>query len=1198
MSEHQSNANNTSNGLACEGEKLIVEVMGTEHPDPHTFRIYDRTNQQQQEWLENKAETESLDAQQLHCWPWEGKDKKNVWLDIASEEGAPVRVSLFSDVEATPRQSEAQWNRIWPVVPLTLLHDQNPAPGLPKFHPVPVRPGFIYIFREGTLWRELEVTNTDSGQLTFSDVRLTDYRSAPGQLLNADHRPPVGSKLESVWLPVRGMAQPVTDAFELAFSEVQWSSDRVIYLEQNASARSQRCAKPGNPDSAQIPDAAGQWASVSDLPEMRARESYLEQHLPKPWKSIHDLTGSYSSNLFGQAVEEQEAFAADRNSAESAYEAANYRDASLRGAPSLRVAALEVVRTQACDGLDDQAMWQSLGNASDVLAPVRERGWHALVLDDPLFQIRHRLAQAMDAQRYLATLTETVGEQPNTDSAQLIYRVMGPAYVSGKENPLHKHLEEIETGLFSKLHLTLRTAQRQVATDELAVGQQHFFEIIERPENQRALADLFSLQGADYIEGFALAQQFIQVLAMNPRTADKLRINEANVETAYTDRAHKLLVDILSDGSNQPMHAMLFPAGDGDEMADKGETDENCGDGRCRPQDIEAIAKNTPDTESLQTLSAVALAGIAKHESLNLTTQLKRWVTAVNAIFDGIQKSSQAAVTTLKSHAYQINARLYGPLLRMAKARDPKLLGAVKLVSRSSVPADWVILGVTDPKGGLTFGLTEAERQEYVNRHGRRRFYGEFYQRDSNTPLGSTNRSKMPNLGAAAEARDVHVYAAPASSEVTETHRKLRRYKRWDEIADNIRLPYFIVVIEAFNIWNETKLLNKVYANRGRARAYLGYGSAGFDLLFASTLSAERLLLDVGKWRGLTSGLNAAHFSINRNLVARFSPNLAKALPRVVSYRLLGGMVSGGLTAIVSLMDMMHEIDTGDGDAALAHGASAVGGGMMLMGGLMFSSTTSSSASLILLGMGPAAWLAIGIALAIGGGIAAVMLNDPPLVDWLKRGPFGAEQDDMYGHLASDPAESYYRLVGLLSQPRILMERVRNLPVKLLQNGVELDAQQERRLSQVNYMVRIENNVSSFLDESNLIGHLRLVTENKTISHKPSSNGFPVTRRSVQKTSPDVLLEQPLANGRAYYIALPPNQTSSSLFQTTVKGSSVAVRAQWHSRWSDDEKRYFPAPELSEALSYSPDDHSQPKFGKENQPFWADEQTHRTKEDA
>ncbi|MGO2136833.1 MAG: hypothetical protein ACTH3S_15550, partial [Marinobacter sp.] len=1153
MSEHQSNANNTSNGLACEGEKLIVEVMGTEHPDPHTFRIYDRTNQQQQEWLENKAETESLDAQQLHCWPWEGKDKKNVWLDIASEEGAPVRVSLFSDVEATPRQSEAQWNRIWPVVPLTLLHDQNPAPGLPKFHPVPVRPGFIYIFREGTLWRELEVTNTDSGQLTFSDVRLTDYRSAPGQLLNADHRPPVGSKLESVWLPVRGMAQPVTDAFELAFSEVQWSSDRVIYLEQNASARSQRCAKPGNPDSAQIPDAAGQWASVSDLPEMRARESYLEQHLPKPWESIHDLSGSYSNNLFGQAVREQKSFAADSNSAKSAYEAANYRDASLRGASSLRVAALEVVRTQACDGLDDQAMWQPLGGASDALASIRERGWHALVLDDLLFQIRHRLAQATDAQRYLTTLTGTVGEQPNTDSAQLIYRVMGPAYLGGKENPLHKHLEEIETGLFSKLHLTLRTAQRQVATEDLAVGQQHFVQIIERPENQWALADLFSLQGADYIEGFALAQQFVQVLAMNPRTADKLRINEANVEKAYTDRAHKLLVDILSDGSSQPLHVMLFPAGDGDEMTDKGETDENCGDGRCRPRDIEAIAKNTPDTESLQTLSAVALAGIAKHESLNLTTQLKRWITAVNTIFDGIQKSSQAALTTLKSHAYQINARLYGPLLRMAKARDPKLLGAVKLVPRSSVPANWVVLGVTDPKGGLTFGLTEADRQEYINQHGRRRFYGEFYQPDSNTPLGSTNRSRMPNLGATAEARDVHVFAAPASAEVTDTHRKLRRYKRWDEIADNIRLPYFIVVIEAFNIWNERDLYKKTAARNGKLRANVGMLSAGIDLFVASTLSAERLLLDVGKWRGLTSGLNSTAFSINHDLIARASQRLADFLPRVVSYRLLGGIVSGGVTAIVSLMDMVHEIDTGDGDAALAHGASALGGGMMLMGGLMFSSAASSSASLILLGMGPAAWLAIGIALAIGGGIAAVMLNDPPLVDWLKRGPFGTEQDDMYGHLANDPAEAYYRLVGLLSQPRILMEQVRNLPVKLLQNGVELDAQQERRLSQVNCKVRIENNVSSFLDESNLVSHLRLVTENKTISNKPSSNGFPVTRRSVQKASPDVLLEQPLANGRAYYIALPPDQTSSSLFQTTIKGSSVAVRAQWHSRWSDDE---------------------------------------------
>ena len=157
---------------------------------------------------------------------------------------------------------------------------------------------------------------------------------------------------------------------------------------------------------------------------------------------------------------------------------------------------------------------------------------------------------------------------------------------------------------------------------------------------------------------------------------------------------------------------------------------------------------------------------------------------------------------------------------------------------------------------------------------------------------------------------------------------------------------------------------------------------------------------------------------------------------------------------------------------------------------------------------------------------------------------------------------------------------------------------EERQLSRVNYQVRVENNLSSFLDESTLSCHLRLVSEVTRISNTPSSSGFPVTRRSVQDRSPKVLLEQPLPNGMAYYLTLPADETSARLFQTSITGSAVAVRAQWRAPWADNRHRYFPAPELDDGLVYNAAHHGQPDFMEENQPFWADEQTHRYKEDA
>ncbi|MDX1757343.1 MAG: hypothetical protein R3175_14900 [Marinobacter sp.] len=73
MSETSSSQQRTEScGPACEGESLIVEVLGREHPEGHTFRIFDEANAEQQEGLENRVALEDLDDSVLHVWPWQG----------------------------------------------------------------------------------------------------------------------------------------------------------------------------------------------------------------------------------------------------------------------------------------------------------------------------------------------------------------------------------------------------------------------------------------------------------------------------------------------------------------------------------------------------------------------------------------------------------------------------------------------------------------------------------------------------------------------------------------------------------------------------------------------------------------------------------------------------------------------------------------------------------------------------------------------------------------------------------------------------------------------------------------------------------------------------------------------------------------------------------------------------------------------
>jgi len=282
-------------------------------------------------------------------------------------------------------------------------------------------------------------------------------------------------------------------------------------------------------------------------------------------------------------------------------------------------------------------------------------------------------------------------------------------------------------------------------------------------------------------------------------------------------------------------------------------------------------------------------------------------------------------------------------------------------------------------------------------------------------------------------------------------------------------------------------------------------------------------------------------------------------------------------------------------DAAAAYGASAVGGGMMLMGGMMMAKMTEAGIAPILMGLGPWGWVVAGATLAIGAGLLAIVLDDPPLVDWLKRGPFGPEQDDAYPHLANNPLETYYRLVDLLARPRIGIEEAHNMPARLADQGFAIDPRQDREFAKINTVVLVENNLAAMLDDASLTVAMRPVQ----VTRRPTGRGLRTQRETLQEP-PKLVLETPLPNGKAYYLALPPRETFKNFRgRECVRTSEVLVRAQWHGGWDSSEASrnlVFPAPKLHDPTTFDLAAHGEPDFSETDQLFWADVQTHQSEE--
>lgn len=1195
---------------ACEGEKLFIQVMGKDHPEGHEIVI---VNQHSGERLDDfgEAETEELSdpTSVLHKWCWQGLQRVDAQLHIATEAGEPIKLPLLKWLYKNERKPRYQDNIIQPVMPMALFQEVTGDTG----HALPLRSGYLYIYFEETLWRELEVSaNDEESKLEFRDIHVAEHRNEQGQY-QQDRRPAVGVPLEEVWLPYRQEERAIDGPLRVAFSEVQLSAARLNYLETDQQARLTRCQSINLSSSNNFP-SLGMLYLLEGNSEQRLRLPFLEENIAFPSQLTSDLEGSFLQQLRDQAAQELQVFDAGGEQARASADAEMARAQGQSSSPlylqaSARLAALGARLQQESDDEEAYSIWQeSLGSTSNCLSDIAERNIPGLVIQDTLFELRHAMRGTQSSLGYLQQIPSLAAEDELYECAALVNQtILKQQNSSGETNPLNRFADKADLSDTGELNRILRGSHRALARYQFDAYQQRLSSLLLSRPGTAVLADLLSLEGHDYIGAYSLTLDLLEGLRESAERADSL----SDSTPTSLSRAQQLLVNILSDNSNYALHAMLFPSDESTPLnapLSLPEEDENRGDGLIRLKAISAQHLLDPPTEDddVQLLETAWLAALASDggETL-LSSELKRWGGVVDLLFGRLAEQVEVLFDQSVQQAIVL------PVARLARVGFPELYGQLT-ATRGVIREDVVILGVKDNAGQLRNGLTAQERaatQRGAQAQARQSF--ESAVRDAS---GKTlTPSQARRLAAAAEAagqQHLTVLVAETDSKAVQLSRRARHQLSFSKATESLRLPYLIAAFELFNLRQE---INS--ATQSSRRSTAGIVSAIIDLSIATTKALEFYGERHKRLQNIRAGAISRQLPLGNALIRSQSSlliGLGGLLKGSISAVNFAGVFAGAISAALLAWDAWSRFQHGNVGAGIALSIASASS-LVVAGSALFKTSP------LWLGLGPVGWIALGLSLAAA--LAAIMLTDNDIEEWLRLGPFGTTS--RYDWRA-DPADAFERLVSLFANIRIRVEPIGAMTAEMVVTDGEqrpaigilsqppspthaenlIAEQAASRFSGpiANTRVVVNSNLPGLAPGWEQIAHFRF--EQKTeYKHEFRKDGYSQWIEEDKELGDRVqpLFERSTTDGREYYLYTPATTTQQGSWRSRERRTQhkLKVRVQWqrqNERQNSVElPRMLPAPKPTQTASGNP---LIPDFTRIEQPYWADETTHQDNERA
>ena len=923
---------------------------------------------------------ESRDRSVRRKAEYDDSNPHDLVLTIAKREGGQITIPLLKSARSNIEREDYQENTLLRIKPFAEIESALPVStgyGTPVYQGKAVamlRPGYLYIYRRDRLWRELEI-GPDS---KVSDVDLAAARKAvdsPESNLRIQ-RPAEGEWLDDVLVPVFLQGQGVMHDIRMAYSEVQWDWGYIQKLEADEKARNARTTGVGHAWAVTTVEGlsfqTGFPASrVEDLPELRARDLGVELMLENPRDFTPEFEKPSDSELCAKL-------------------AARLREAQEKGEEPVE---LDI----RCDPDEDR------------LAGLRgQKGLACVALPDPLFKLRHSLAQLQLALHYLDAVDVSIQKNPMAHSAMLIRQAVFDPQADGKASSLAKYAEAIDR---QKLDEVLDTAEKNHAIRVIEQHAESLTGMMKMGRLDPFFDDYRTCSDHAICEAYFLVADKLNVLQQIPGVLKAQGVNShAQVLSGLkqwilkgsflTDWApqHKNVDSTAENGGIPSPYERLRALADGQAEIDEAMLN------RLNTQSLVYLEKQLKEKREGTDSVIKDVSNAGKVGGL-VSGALTEWSSAILAVCKRLLEEGEIQQVELQRVMQGVSSNLV--------LADPELKG-IRVMDRAGAVISGSILGVHG--NGLDRGLNDFDHTEGVLTRKKDYLYADLFDSSDDVMASSS-----PTRAADAVEEAVHkvaggtmVFFAPDAHPEAQKLGLLKVdfAKRVGKIVDGPVVSRGLVVLAAFNIFMESQNVIQVLRRRDGNTLLASSKMAGaFTELLAASLKLNVVLEGNNKIKTKVYRFSVRPLFDMKNWVfigTRLRKLRAGTLVRTVG---LASFTAGAVGVALSSWEMRISLSNKDFDAATGHA-------IAVTGGLIFLAQPLVGSLLAIPGWG---WAILGISMVVGGGVYADAATDDSFEQLLKRGHWGCYPDDL---LARQDDQAYYsQLLSLLSPIQVTAQK-------------------------------------------------------------------------------------------------------------------------------------------------------------------------------